>query len=87
MKILPENTPIILIAQSPDGNSAVHNILPNWVMTTPFLPGGRGCMHMKFMLVFYSTGRLRLMITTANFIAYDWRDIENVSRDSFLWVS
>jgi tyrosyl-DNA phosphodiesterase-1 len=31
------------------------------------------------MLLFYNTGRLRLAIPTANFIDYDWRDIENVS--------
>lgn len=80
LRILPQNTPIILIAQpAADGNTSVHHILPNWVKTTPFLRAGRGCMHMKFMLIFYSTGRLRIMISTANLIDYDWRDIENVS--------
>jgi len=32
---------------------------------------------MKFMLIFYKTGRLRVVISTANLIDYDWRDIEN----------
>jgi hypothetical protein len=30
------------------------------------------------MLLFYKSGRLRVVIPTANFIDYDWRDIENV---------
>lgn len=32
---------------------------------------------MKFMLIFYKTGRLRVVISTANLCDYDWRDIEN----------
>ncbi|KAG8915391.1 hypothetical protein FRC01_003676, partial [Tulasnella sp. 417] len=80
LRVFPENVPVIFIGQpGEDGNATVHNILPNWVKATPFLPNGRGCMHMKFMLVFYSTGRLRLMISTANFVDYDWRDIENTA--------
>jgi len=30
------------------------------------------------MLLFYKSGRLRVVIPTANFFDYDWRDIENV---------
>ncbi|KAG8995143.1 hypothetical protein FRB94_009383 [Tulasnella sp. JGI-2019a] len=79
--ILPRRAPVILINQPrPDGKASVvhpmHPDLPTWTMVTPFLRGGFGCMHMKFMLVFYPT-RLRIIIPTANFIAYDWRDIEN----------
>ncbi|KAN0079823.1 Tyrosyl-DNA phosphodiesterase domain containing protein [Tylopilus felleus] len=71
-------TPVILVAQ-PDstGRAAIKNVLPNWVMTVPFLRYGRGCQHMKFMLVFHKTGRLRVVISTANLVDYDWRDIEN----------
>ncbi|KAI6134297.1 tyrosyl-DNA phosphodiesterase-domain-containing protein [Pisolithus croceorrhizus] len=71
-------TPVILVAQ-PDltGQAGIKNILPNWVMTVPFLRNGHGCQHMKFMLIFYETGRLRVVISTANLIDYDWRDIEN----------
>ncbi|KAG2102625.1 tyrosyl-DNA phosphodiesterase-domain-containing protein [Suillus cothurnatus] len=72
------STPVIMVAQ-PDqsGQPTIRNILPNWVMTVPFLRNGRGCQHMKFMLIFYKTGRLRVVISTANLIDYDWRDIEN----------
>lgn len=71
-------TPVIMVAQpGAMGNAEIKNILPNWVMTVPFLRSGRGCQHMKFMLIFYKTGRLRVVISTANLIDYDWRDIEN----------
>ncbi|KAF8547998.1 phospholipase D/nuclease [Imleria badia] len=71
-------TPVILVSQ-PDqsGRAAIKNVLPNWIMTVPFLRYGRGCQHMKFMLIFYKTGHLRVVISTANLIDYDWRDIEN----------
>ncbi|KAF9235416.1 hypothetical protein BU15DRAFT_89583 [Melanogaster broomeanus] len=69
------STPVILVAQpDPSGQATIKNILPNWVMTVPFLRNGRGCQHMK---IFYKTGRLRVVISTANLIDYDWRDIEN----------
>jgi len=72
------SVPVIMIAQ-PDatGQASLKNVLPNWVKTTPVLRGGRGCQHMKFMLFFYKTGRLRVVVSTANLIAYDWRDMEN----------
>ncbi|TCD60766.1 hypothetical protein EIP91_009535 [Steccherinum ochraceum] len=63
------------------GHATVKEILPEWIRTTPSLPGGRGCMHMKFMLLFYKTGRLRVVVSTANLIHYDWKDIENT-----VWV-
>ncbi|GAW05961.1 phospholipase D nuclease [Lentinula edodes] len=46
------SSPVIVVAQ-PDSNgkASVKNALPNWIKTTPFLRGGYGCMHMKFMLV------------------------------------
>ncbi|KZT19086.1 phospholipase D/nuclease [Neolentinus lepideus HHB14362 ss-1] len=72
------STPVILIAQpNESGNESLRNVLPNWVMTTPFLRNGRGCMHMKLMLLFYKTGRLRVVVSTANLVDFDWRDIEN----------
>ncbi|KIK79913.1 hypothetical protein PAXRUDRAFT_36333 [Paxillus rubicundulus Ve08.2h10] len=69
------HTPVILVSQ-PDqsGRATIKNVLPNWIMTVPFLRNGRGCQHMK---IFYKTGRLRVVISTANLIDYDWRDIEN----------
>ncbi|KAI0743057.1 tyrosyl-DNA phosphodiesterase-domain-containing protein [Daedaleopsis nitida] len=74
-------TPVIAVDHSQAGDASIKAILPNWVRTTPFIRGGRGCMHMKFMLLFYKTGRLRIMISTANLVDYDWRDIENT-----VWV-
>ncbi|TEB20188.1 phospholipase D/nuclease [Coprinellus micaceus] len=72
------SVPVILVAQ-PDANgyASIKNVLPHWIKTTPPLRSGFGCMHMKFMLLFYKTGRLRIVISTANLIAYDWRDMEN----------
>ncbi|KAF8511258.1 tyrosyl-DNA phosphodiesterase-domain-containing protein [Hysterangium stoloniferum] len=76
--LLPSAVPVVLVGQPDDsGNSSVHNVLPNWVKVTPFLRGGRGCMHIKLMLLFYKSGRLRVVIPTANLVDYDWRDIEN----------
>ena len=42
------SVPVILVAH-PDasGKESLHNVLPNWIKTTPFLRGGLGCMHMK----------------------------------------
>lgn len=34
-------------------------------------------MHVKLMLVLYRTGRLRVVVSTANLVDYDYRDIEN----------
>lgn len=42
------STPVILVAQPDEsGQPTIKNILPNWVMTVPFLRSGRGCQHMK----------------------------------------
>ncbi|KAG5640711.1 hypothetical protein DXG03_007468 [Asterophora parasitica] len=72
------SVPVIMVAQ-PDatGQASLKNVLPNWIKTTPLLRGGRGCQHMKFMLLFYKTGRLRVVVSTANLISYDYRDMEN----------
>ncbi|KAG6877299.1 hypothetical protein C0992_010317 [Termitomyces sp. T32_za158] len=69
------SVPVILVAQpDPSGQASLKYIFPNWIRTTPFLRDGRGCMHMK---LFYKTGRLRVVVSTANLIAYDYRDMEN----------
>ncbi|KAJ9115421.1 hypothetical protein QFC22_005178 [Naganishia vaughanmartiniae] len=39
---------------------------------------GSGSMHMKFMLLFSKTGRLRVVISSANLVSYDWESIENI---------
>ncbi|KAI0087489.1 tyrosyl-DNA phosphodiesterase-domain-containing protein [Irpex rosettiformis] len=70
-------TPVIVVTQDMHGQETIKEVLPEWIKTTPFLRGGHGCMHMKFMLIFYKTGRLRVVVSTANLIEHDWRDIEN----------
>ncbi|KAI5120005.1 hypothetical protein M0805_008466 [Coniferiporia weirii] len=72
-----QRTPIVIINQPGDGNAGLTELAPNMLMTKPFLRGGRGCMHIKLMLIFYKDGRLRVAVPTANFVDYDWRDIEN----------
>ncbi|PFH50374.1 hypothetical protein AMATHDRAFT_145281 [Amanita thiersii Skay4041] len=70
--------PVIMVAQPDEtGEAALKYVFPNWIKAAPRLPAGRGCMHMKFMLLFYKGGRLRVVVSTANLIAYDWRDMEN----------
>ncbi|KAI0673243.1 phospholipase D/nuclease [Trametes maxima] len=76
-QMFSRSTPVIAVDHSPSGDASIKAILPNWIRTTPFLRNGFGCMHMKFMLLFYKTGRLRVVVSTANLIEYDWRDIEN----------
>lgn len=42
------DVPVILIAQpGQNGRADLHHTLPGWVRTSPALPGGRGCMHVK----------------------------------------
>ncbi|KAL7278790.1 hypothetical protein ACG7TL_007799 [Trametes sanguinea] len=76
-QMFSRSTPVIAVDHSATGDASIKAILPNWVRTTPFLRNGFGCMHMKFMLLFYKTGRLRVVVSTANLVDYDWRDIEN----------
>ncbi|KAG8970149.1 hypothetical protein FRC03_011167 [Tulasnella sp. 419] len=80
-RIFPTSCPVVYVAQpeTQDGLPSVKDMPLLWVKTMPRLRGGRGCMHMKFMLVFMRSGRLRVMITTANFVSYDWKDIENTA--------
>lgn len=68
--------PVIFVAHGE--SEGMRNILPNWIKTVPKLIGPYGCMHMKFMIIFYKTGRLRVVISTANLVPFDYRDIENM---------
>lgn len=43
-----------------------------------------GSRDVFFRKIFYNTGRLRVVISTANLIDHDWRDIENVGSFTFL---
>ncbi|KAG2127426.1 hypothetical protein BD769DRAFT_1460497 [Suillus cothurnatus] len=68
----------MVVQPDQSGQPTIRNILPNWVMTVPFLCNGRGCQHMKVsLLIFYKTGRLCVVISNANLNNYDWRDIKN----------
>ncbi|KAI0310622.1 tyrosyl-DNA phosphodiesterase-domain-containing protein [Amylostereum chailletii] len=74
------STPVVLVVQLTPASSnspTVKEILPNWIRATPVLHDGRGAMNIKFFLIFYKTGRLRIVISTANLIDYDWHDIKN----------
>lgn len=76
--LFPPEVPVIIVTQpGQSGQAEVHHTLPGWVRTSPGLTGGWGCMHVKLMMLFYKSGRLRIVIPTANFEPYDWRDIEN----------
>jgi hypothetical protein len=56
----------------------VHPAHTGSVVSFAFLPGGFGCQHMKFLLLFYKTGRLRVVITSANMRSADWYIMDNV---------
>ncbi|KAF9018799.1 phospholipase D/nuclease, partial [Hymenopellis radicata] len=55
-------------------------ICSSWIGLFPKL-GQMGCFHMKFMLIFYKTGRLRVVIATANLIPEEYGEMENL-----LWL-
>ncbi|KAF7292580.1 hypothetical protein MIND_01155500 [Mycena indigotica] len=85
------STPVVLVTDANmcgakgdgDGTGSgplLKHMLPNWVRVCPRLHrtgGFEGCMHMKYMLLFSKTGSLRVVISSANLVPYDWRDIEN----------
>ncbi|KAJ6501369.1 hypothetical protein DFH09DRAFT_1202740 [Mycena vulgaris] len=80
-------TPVVLVTDpamsggDPEAwRPALKNVFPTWVRVCPPLPGGgggRGCMHMKYMLLFAKSGALRIVIGSANLIPQEWRHIEN----------
>src|SRR5258707_5765604 len=45
---ISRQTPVIMVNQpSGEGDISIRHILPNWVRASPFLPYGRGAMHIK----------------------------------------
>ncbi|KAF7300213.1 hypothetical protein MKEN_01345100 [Mycena kentingensis (nom. inval.)] len=83
-------TPVVLVtdpnmcgAKGDPADASGHllkHILPNWVRVCPQLHRSgpfEGCMHMKYMLLFLKNGSLRVVVSSANLVPYDWRDIEN----------
>ncbi|KAF7340590.1 hypothetical protein MSAN_02130500 [Mycena sanguinolenta] len=78
-------TPVILVtdsntcgADAPDDGPTLKNIFPSWVRVCPPLYNDRGCMHMKFMLLFSKSGTLRVVVSSTNLVPHDWRHVENV---------
>ncbi|KAJ6465209.1 tyrosyl-DNA phosphodiesterase-domain-containing protein [Mycena vitilis] len=49
---------------------------PNWIQTCPKVRTG-GCFHMKYMVLLYNSGRLRVVVSTANLLSLDWQYLEN----------
>ncbi|KAJ7155888.1 tyrosyl-DNA phosphodiesterase-domain-containing protein [Mycena filopes] len=49
---------------------------PNWIQTCPKVGTG-GCFHMKYMILCYNSGRLRVVVSTANLLSLDWEHLEN----------
>ncbi|KAK7007425.1 tyrosyl-DNA phosphodiesterase-domain-containing protein [Favolaschia claudopus] len=72
------DVPVIMVGGSEDSGPSTTPIAnTNFIRTAPRLSKG-GCMHMKYMLLFYSDGRLRVVVSTANLIAQDWKHLENM---------
>ncbi|KAL7413201.1 hypothetical protein BDY24DRAFT_76162 [Mrakia frigida] len=87
--LFPTSVPTVLVSHPPAkeaaGKSFHGTSVPGIWSCYPYLPpwpgGGegrfRGVCHMKFMLLFYDDGRLRIVIMSANFMAFDFKSIEN----------
>ncbi|KAJ7843385.1 hypothetical protein B0H13DRAFT_1648442 [Mycena leptocephala] len=76
----PVVRPSLFLHPGADVDPALKNVFPNWVRVCPPLTGGgggRGCMHMKYMLLFAKSGALRIVIGSANLVPHEWRRIEN----------
>ncbi|KZT57698.1 phospholipase D/nuclease [Calocera cornea HHB12733] len=75
--LLPTGVPLLSINHPSDSERYESGIKPigpdGWLYLTPKMNKG-GIMHVK---LFYKSGRLRLIIPTANLVPEDWRDIEN----------
>ncbi|KAF8202034.1 hypothetical protein K438DRAFT_2015408 [Mycena galopus ATCC 62051] len=83
------DTPVVLVTDANTSGAGAElgdvptlkNIFPGWVRVCPPLPAVRGgysgCMHMKFMLLFKKSGGLRVVVSSANLVPHDWRDVEN----------
>ncbi|KAJ7654571.1 hypothetical protein DFH06DRAFT_1202763 [Mycena polygramma] len=72
------SVPVIAVFSAKDGPS-IKSL--NWIQACPKVGTG-GCFHMKYMVLLYKSGRLRVVVSTANLVAVDWLHLENVSSDS-----
>ncbi|KAK4689554.1 tyrosyl-DNA phosphodiesterase 1, partial [Tremellales sp. Uapishka_1] len=81
----PEVVPRVMIRPQPsdkqaEWNGKVQAQVNGEVRCYPQMMTGymqNGSAHMKFAWIFYKTGRLRVMVSTANLVHYDWDFIEN----------
>ncbi|KAJ7330426.1 tyrosyl-DNA phosphodiesterase-domain-containing protein [Mycena albidolilacea] len=84
--------PVIVVTQTgQEGSGPTMTRLfenPNWIQTCPKVGTG-GCFHMKYMFLFYKSGRLRVVVSTANLVSLDWEHLENMVfiQDVFLGSS
>ncbi|KZV95003.1 phospholipase D/nuclease [Exidia glandulosa HHB12029] len=82
MSMFPDKVPVVLVNHPmSEGGNDLHFLSTNWLLVSPAMPANRGAMHIKLLLLFYKSGRLRVVIPTANLLQMDWRDIEN-----YVWV-
>ncbi|WVQ83069.1 hypothetical protein IAT38_005207 [Cryptococcus sp. DSM 104549] len=77
----PADAPVIIIRPHPrekeDWGGRVQLQVNGEVWCYPKMEEAWGTMHMKFFWIFYKTGRLRIAVSTANMVAYDYNQIEN----------
>ena len=90
LKYLRAGTPITLIDQPPSGDHdtsmfPLGNLWPRFQLIHPrFEKGGlfqSGTMHCKLIMIKYQSGLLRLCISSANLVEFDWTGITQV-----VWV-
>ncbi|KAK7031725.1 tyrosyl-DNA phosphodiesterase-domain-containing protein [Favolaschia claudopus] len=75
---IDSSIPVIMVVGKEDsGPSTARFGNSNLIITAPRLSKG-GCMHMKYMLLFYGDGRLRVVVSTANLVSQDWKHLENM---------
>ncbi|KAF7345485.1 hypothetical protein MVEN_01567000 [Mycena venus] len=72
------DVPVIVVNSIPSGERITARLFenPNWILTSPQIKSG-GCLHMKYMFLFYKSGRLRVVVSTANLVSIDWAALEN----------
>ncbi|EIW73567.1 hypothetical protein TREMEDRAFT_70993 [Tremella mesenterica DSM 1558] len=80
----PQKVPTVIVRPHPKEmhstyNGKVQAQVTGEVFCYPLMLDERGAAHMKYAWIFYKTGRLRVMISTANFVPYDWDWIENTT--------
>ncbi|KAJ7065456.1 tyrosyl-DNA phosphodiesterase-domain-containing protein [Mycena amicta] len=76
----PANVPVIVVAATGSEERGPTTSRPfpneNWVQTSPQMKQ-HICMHMKYIILLYKSGRLRVVVSTANLLGLDWSGLEN----------